>query len=145
MTDAAVPPMPYSADFLAAQRRRLEEEKARVEALIEDESAGLRDWHDGMEGADQHPGDDATATEGMEVDLALIRNARSTLASVEDALHALDRDQYGWDSEAQEWISRERLEALPWARRTIEGQRKIEDRFDYDEDGYTHDADVTSL
>jgi RNA polymerase-binding transcription factor DksA len=116
-----------------------------LEEQVQGERDGLASWHDGMEGYDQHPADDATATEGMEIDLALLDNAESQLLAVTDALAALDRGEYGWDDEAGEWISSERLEALPWARRTIESQRRLEAKHVFDESGYHHDDDVTSL
>jgi RNA polymerase-binding transcription factor DksA len=140
-----VPRCPYDAAFLANQRARLEAIRSRLSSEVDREREGVASWHEDMEGYDQHPADDATATEAMEIDLALLDNAEAQLTAVEDALRALDRDEYGWDDEAGEWIPAARLEALPWARRTIESQRRIEAKHQFDESGYHHDDDVTSL
>ena len=139
------PPCPYDAAFLASQRVKLEVILDRLRSEVDSEREGVASWHEGMEGYDQHPADDATATEAMEIDIALLDNAEAQLGAVEDALRALDRNEYGWDSEAGEWIPAARLEALPWARRTIESQRRLEAKHVFDESGYHHDEDVTSL
>ena len=81
----------------------------------------------------------------QELDVTLIENARYILSEIEDALARLESGAYGWDEEAACWIREERLEALPWAKREIEGQRRLEERVKYREPGYSHDPDVTSI
>ncbi len=142
----AVPSSPYSAEFLDQQKRRLLSDRERVLQDIDTDEAGLKSWHgDDGSGLNQHPADDATALTEQELDVTLIENARYILGEVEDALTRLDDGSYGWDDESECWIREERLEALPWARREIEGQRRLEERVKYREAGYSHDPDVTSI
>lgn len=142
----AVPPSPYSAEFLAAQKARLVEDRQRVLDDIDVDEAVLKSWHgDDGSGLNQHPADDATALTEQELDVTLIENARYILSEIEDALARLESGAYGWDEEAACWIREERLEALPWAKREIEGQRRLEERVKYREPGYSHDPDVTSI
>lgn len=137
---------PYAPEFLATQQRRLEEERDRVLADIDADEAELRRWRgDESSGLNQHQADDATALTEQELDVTLIENARYILSEIEDALARLEGGRYGWDEEAGCWIREERLEALPWARREIEGQRRLEARVRYRDSGYRHDPDITSL
>ena len=138
---------PYYGTFIEGQRLRLEGEHAAVLRGIDAERAELRNWssHDDS-GIDQHMADDATALTEQEMDVTLISNARYILSEIDDALHRLEAGTYGWDDEAVCWIREERLEALPWARREIEGQRRLEDKMKRNSrDSYTIDQDVTSL
>jgi len=144
----AVPatPSPYSPEFLAAQRQRLTRERERVLEDIQIDQTDLRGWHgDDGSGLNQHPADDASVLTEQELDVTLIENARYILGEIEDALARVERGSYGWDDEGQCWIREERLEALPWARREIEGQRRLEDRVKPRDAGYSHDPDLTSL
>ncbi|MFN2115497.1 MAG: TraR/DksA family transcriptional regulator, partial [Anaerolineae bacterium] len=68
------------------------------------------------------------------------------LSEIDHALARIEQGTYGWDEDGECWIREERLQALPWARREIEGQRRIEDRLKRSErDSYRHDPDVKSL
>jgi len=139
-------PNPYGDAFLATQRARLLEERERVLRDIRADEADLKGWNsDESTGLNQHPADDATSLTEQELDITLIENARYLLGEIDDALARWDDGRYGWDEEAEVWIREERLEALPWARREIEGQRRLEERVKFREPGYTHDPDLTSL
>ena len=72
----------------------------------------------------------ASALVGGEVasDGELVAASFSGSGAARDALARLDAGTYGWDDEALCWIREERLQALPWARREIEGQRRFEDK-----------------
>jgi|GEM_PF-2831599 RNA polymerase-binding transcription factor DksA len=138
---------PYSRKFIAAQKKRLQDER---ESLLEDmnaDSEELRAWsnHDDA-GVDQHMADDASALTEQQLDASLIDNARYVLAEIDDALRRIEDGTYGWDEEGECWIREERLKALPWARHEIETQQKIEERMRIsDRDAYTHDPKITSL
>jgi DnaK suppressor protein len=120
---------PYSAAFIEGQRQRLKSERAAVAKGIEGERADLLNWskHDDT-GIDQHMADDATALTEQEMDVTLIDNASYILSEIDEALHRIGDGSYGWDEESCCWIREERLMALPWARREIEGQRRLEDK-----------------
>ena len=142
-----MPESPYNPEFITAQRRRLQEDRARVLAEIDADAADLLSWADGegME-QDQHPADAATALTEQEMDLSLIENSRRILREIDDALARLDDGSYGWDADANVWIREERLEALPWARREIEGQRRLEaEKARTERDRYSHDPDLKAL
>lgn len=141
------PKSPYSAKFVAAQKKRLLEEREGVVEGIDADEEELRSWsaHDDA-GVDQHMADDATALTEQQIDVTLIDNARYILSEIDEALNRIEEGTYGWDLSDECWIREERLQALPWARREIEGQRRIEDKMRYNErDSYTIDPDVTSL
>jgi len=139
---------PYTAGFLAEQRARLQRERDAVSTAMSGHQEEMIDWshHDDV-GVDQHMADDATALTEQELGVSLIDNARYILAEIDDAIRRIDDRTYGWDEESGCWIREERLQALPWARREIEGQRRLEDRLK-DSGGremYTHDDEFTSL
>jgi RNA polymerase-binding transcription factor DksA len=137
---------PYSPKFLERQRQRLRDERAGVLAGIDADEAELRSWKgDDNSGLNQHPADDATALTEQELDITLIDNARYILGEIDDALQRIEDQTYGWDEDGQCWIREERLEALPWARREVAGQRRLEERVRYRDEGYSHDTDLTSL
>lgn len=138
---------PYSAAFLEDQRVRLTAEREAILKGIAGERTELLNWstHDDS-GIDQHMADDATALTEQELDVTLIDNASYIVAEIDEALHRIEHRTYGWDEESRCWIREERLRALPWARREIEGQKRLEDRLRRDNrDSYGFDSDVTSL
>jgi DnaK suppressor protein len=136
---------PYHQQFLSAQTQRLEHERDVVLRAIEAEHEEMRNWSTSDDsGIDQHMADDATALTEQEMDVTLIGNARYILSEIDDALARLGDGTYGWDEESDCWIREERLEALPWARREIEGQRRLEDKMKRTgRGGYSVDRDVT--
>jgi DnaK suppressor protein len=138
---------PYSRDFLDRQRQLLVQERSRVMADIDADAADLRAWADGdAVEQDQHPADAATALTEQALDLSLIENGRYIVREIDDALARLDDGSYGWDDDAEVWIREERLEALPWARREVEGQRRVEAEHNRSaRDSYSHDPDITTL
>jgi DnaK suppressor protein len=137
---------PYTPEFLAAQRQRLLDERAKVVAEMVADTGDLLDWSsaESVE-LDGHPGDEATALTEQEMSLTLLQNSRYVLSEVDDALDRLGTGTYGWDEAAGVWIRAERLAVLPWARREVEGQRRLEDQVKIDRDRYSHDTDITTL
>jgi RNA polymerase-binding transcription factor DksA len=136
----------YDAAFLAAQRNRLHEERARLLSNIGAEEADLLSWQgDENSGVNQHPADDASALTEQEMDVTLIGNARYILSEIDEALARISDGTYGWDDEAGAWIREERLRALPWARREVQTQTRLEQRLRHHSSGYSHDTGVTSI
>jgi DnaK suppressor protein len=137
---------PYRPEFIAAQRARLLQERAKVEAEIDADAEELLAWSAvGSVEMDLHPGDEATALTEQELDLSLLQNSRYILREIDDALARMDAGTYGWDEDSAGWIREERLQALPWARREVEGQRRLEEQDRPGRDGYSHDPDVTAF
>lgn len=108
-------------------RNRLEEEKARVEGLIntikdelgdEGESGQLSELAD----YDQHPADTATETFEREKDVSILEQLEQELEEVQAALERIDNGTYGIDEVTGKPIAPERLEAFPTARTNVDTQ-----------------------
>jgi RNA polymerase-binding transcription factor DksA len=107
-----------------AARNRLETEKDRVGGLI----SSLREEGLDVEAADQvgdlthvsHAAEQGSDTFEREKDMAILEQLERDLAEIEAALQRLDEGTYGIDEVSGEPIPRERLEAYPAARTSIE-------------------------
>jgi DnaK suppressor protein len=71
-------------------------------------------------------GDVGSELANREVDIALENNVQQRIQDVEAALERLDNGTYGICVDCGQPIMRERLEALPWADRCINCQRREE-------------------
>jgi RNA polymerase-binding protein DksA len=113
-------------------RTRLETERDRVrgaiEFLQEDNSHSLEDetGEINASGADNHPGDTASATYDRELELGLEEGAEDLLAKIEAALKRIDDGTYGTCASCGQPIGEERLEAMPWATLCIDDKRREE-------------------
>jgi RNA polymerase-binding protein DksA len=76
--------------------------------------------------ADQHPADTATETVDREIDYTLEEHDERLLAEIDAALKRIDNGTYGICVNCGAEISRERLEAMPWATLCIDCKRKEE-------------------
>jgi DnaK suppressor protein len=99
-------------------RQRLSEERARVEA----ELAGLGD--PAASDDPQDFGDQGVELDQAVVDEALREQLQETLEAIERAEGRLDEGTYGVSIVSGEPIPDERLEALPWAERTVEEEER---------------------
>jgi len=75
-----------------------------------------------------HPADLATANYDTEVGLELLENEAQILKEIDDALARIDKGTYGICENCHREISRERLEAVPYARYCIRCARKFQDQ-----------------
>jgi RNA polymerase-binding protein DksA len=113
-------------------RTQLETERDRVrgaiEFLQEDNSHSLEDetGEINASGADNHPGDTASATYDRELELGLEEGAEDLLAKIEAALKRIDDGTYGICENCGQPIGEERLEAMPWATLCIDDKRREE-------------------
>jgi RNA polymerase-binding transcription factor DksA len=113
-------------------RRRLEEERARLEGVKEtfadehltDESEG--EAVSELSSIDQHQADLGTETFEREKDFSILEQVDAELADVEHALHRLDDGTYGTCEVDGKPIPEARLEALPAARFCLEHQSEAE-------------------
>jgi DnaK suppressor protein len=103
---------------------------ARERARAERELAGLTDDADGGElsHVDQHLADGGTELFERERDAGLAEQLREELAAIERAEQRLADGSYGRSVESGEPIPDGRLEAVPWAERTVEEQAAHERR-----------------
>ena len=114
----------FDAKFLTAQRALLLEEKASLigqAVRLEDEALALiTEQEMGDVQFDDEGGEGDTMVVERERDLALSAQARQTVADIEAALQRLIVGTYGYSIESGRPISRERLEAIPWATVLVE-------------------------
>jgi RNA polymerase-binding transcription factor DksA len=112
-------------------RKRLQDEKSRVEGLIrnlKDElgDEGENDTLSELSDYDQHPADTASETFEREKDVSILERLEDELAELQAALERIDAGTYGIDEVTGEPIAPERLEAVPTARRNIDIERRRE-------------------
>jgi RNA polymerase-binding transcription factor DksA len=109
-------------------RRRVETEKQRVEALIDDLRGELGDESESeqlseLSAYDQHPADTATETFEREKDLSILDQLEAELTELQAALERIDAGTYGVDEVTGEPIPDERLDAIPAARTNVDTER----------------------
>ena len=105
-----------ATELLQAQRSRIEQALAELEPSDGDELSDL----------DQHMADDATELFEEERDAGLAERLREELAAVERAEQRLMLGTYGLSVESGDPIPDDRLEAVPWAERTVEEQSRYD-------------------
>ncbi len=104
-------------------RELLSRERARIEASIE----GLERGEDEeLSQVDQHPADSGTELFQRESDEGLAVRLREELAAIERAEARVEEGTYGTSVESGEPIPDARLEAMPWAERTVAEQERLD-------------------
>ena len=73
-----------------------------------------------------HPADLGTENFDEELDLALVENQEQLLADINDALARIERGTYGRCENCHRKISKERLEAVPYARYCLRCAKRLE-------------------
>jgi len=115
---------------LAYWRRRLEEERARLEGELTEMEREVAESADPLDptrgGVGNHFADDATEMEQQETALSLRRNAERLLGQVTHALDRVDAGTYGFCERCGKPIPLERLEARPYATLCVEDQAREE-------------------
>ena len=105
-----------AAERLQAERSRIEQALAELGPGDDDELSDL----------DQHMADDASELFEEELDAGLAEKLREELAAIERAEERLMSGTYGLSVETGEPIPDDRLEAVPWAERTVEEQARYD-------------------
>jgi RNA polymerase-binding transcription factor len=105
-----------ATELLAAEHSRIEQALAELAPGDGEELSHV----------DQHVADDASELFEQERDAGLIERLRDDLAAVERAEQRLMQGTYGLSVESGEPIPDERLEAVPWAERTVEEQERYD-------------------
>ena len=113
-------------------RKRVLEEKARVEGLIHNLKDELGDGSENdqlseLSDYDQHPADTASETFEREKEVSILERLEEELAEIQAALERIDAGTYGVDEVTGEPIADERLEAVPTARTNVENDSQLED------------------
>ncbi len=107
---------------LAKARDLLASERARIEAALVDAAKPEGD----EEAAAYDSGDVASELLGTEIDVGVEASLREELAAIERAEGRLAEGSYGLSVESGEPIPDARLQAVPWAERTVEEQARLE-------------------
>jgi DnaK suppressor protein len=107
----------------ARARTLLERERSRIEAEIEHHLGRSEDSE--LSDVDQHMADDATNLYEDELDEGIVEQLREQLAAIERAEKRLQDGTYGKSIDSGEPIPDARLEAVPWAERTVEEQARL--------------------
>ncbi len=105
-------------------RELLERERERVVNELQE----LRAERGGGElsSVDQHTADAGTELFEEERDQSFIYRLQEDLEAIERAFERVENGTYGISVESGEPIPDERLEAIPWADRTVEEQARLE-------------------
>ena len=114
----------------AKARRRLEEERTRLEGIRDDlqreQEEATSETSGELSSFDQHPGDSGTETFEMEKNVSLLEQVEYELTEIEAAFHRLERGEYGICQADGRPIGDARLDALPATRFCVEDQAKAE-------------------
>jgi DnaK suppressor protein len=102
---------------------RLQAERSRIEQALAELEPGPPDE---LSHVDQHVADEASELFDEERDAGLAERLREELAAVERAEQRLMLGTYGLSVESGEPIPDDRLEAIPWAERTVEEQSRYD-------------------
>lgn len=93
---------------------------------IQRELAGLgRGDDDELSHVDQHLADEGTELYENERDEGIAMRLREELAAIDRAERRLEEGTYGVSVQSGEPIPDARLEAIPWAERTVEEQARL--------------------
>ena len=114
----------------ATARRRLEEERTRLQGIRDDlqreRAEATSDTGDELSSFDQHPGDAGTETFELARNVSLLEQVENELEEIEAAFGRLERGEYGRCQACGRPIGDERLDAMPAARFCVEDQAKAE-------------------
>jgi DnaK suppressor protein len=102
-------------DLLTRERTRIERELADLTRTSDDDDEQLSH-------VDQHPADEGTELFQRERDDGVAEELRDDLAAIARAEARLHDGSYGRSIESGDPIPDGRLEAIPWAERTVEEQ-----------------------
>jgi DnaK suppressor protein len=100
----------------------LQRERTRIERALRELRHTTGD--DELSHVDQHPADAGSELFESERDAGITEQLREELAAVERAERRLAGGRYGLSIESGQPIPDQRLEAMPWAERTVEEQAR---------------------
>ena len=107
-------------------RELLTGERERVERELEELRRRGRSGDGELSGVDQHTADVGSELFDEERDQSLVERLERDLEAIERAFRRLDEGTYGVSVDSGKPIPDERLEAMPWADRTVDEQSRIE-------------------
>jgi DnaK suppressor protein len=119
----------HSPAFIAKQKAKLEE----LRDTLLDQMADVA--HDSLRAASengggaafgQHMGDAGSEAYERDFALSLLSQEQDSLYEINEALRRIEMGTYGMCEKSGKPIPKERLEAIPWARYTVECQKSLE-------------------
>lgn len=109
-------------------RELLTRERARIERELTNLTGGGSGEEEELSHVDQHLADDGTELFERERDDGVAEELREDLAAIARAERRLEEGTYGRSIESGAPIPDGRLEAIPWAERTVEEQSAYDRR-----------------
>jgi DnaK suppressor protein len=103
-------------ELLARERERIQRDLAELAPVDDGELSDV----------DQHLGDEGSELFESERDAGIAEQLRDELAAIDRAEQRLAEGKYGVSIESGQPIPDDRLEAMPWAERTVEEQARYE-------------------
>jgi DnaK suppressor protein len=120
----------FTPKFLEAQKRKLIAERDRLQTelrVIDQELIRLgQSQSDEGAGVGNHMADEGSDAQEQETDLTVRANIEVMLGEIQHALTKFETKTYGICEDTNEPIAVARLEALPYARYTVQAQEKRE-------------------
>lgn len=109
-----------AASTLERFHKRLEQERAELEALLEEQREELEEARLAQASSDRSAepanAESGSAAAEFETAMSMVRNLEQVLTQIEDALDRIDQGTYGICVECGKPIPVERLDALPYTR-----------------------------
>ena len=115
-----------SKEELSYFKERLLRMKEEVSQMAENNQPLFFEDYGELTSYDNHFADSATQLEEREKQKVLIDTANNLLEEVNEALERIDNGTYGVCVDTGKDIPFERLKALPYAKRTVEAQKELE-------------------
>ena len=98
-----------------------------LHARLRDQMSGLaKESQSQMESYSLHMGDSGTDNFDRDFALSLLSSDQDAIYEIEEALKRIEKDTYGICELTSKPIPKARLEAIPWARFTVEAQAQLE-------------------
>ena len=117
-------------EFIAQQKRRLQELKAEFERVRDGLGEDARFRAEEEEDFTQHDsGDMSQSLFTREVDATVEQQVERRVQAVERALQKIEEGTYGFSDDSGEPIPKGRLEAIPEAIRTVEEQERYRETY----------------
>jgi RNA polymerase-binding transcription factor DksA len=120
----------FSPEFLETQKQKLIAERDRLQSelrVIDQELIRLgQSQSDEGAGVGNHMADEGSDAQEQETDFTVRANIEVMLGEVQHALTKFETNTYGICEDTNEPIAVARLEALPYARYTVQAQEKRE-------------------
>lgn len=129
--DAPVNNTPYNDEELEHFKNLLLEERKEAKENADQMKDSIQDQRDSdsdeFSSRDHHPGDIGSDEQEKEADYILRERSRQKIDEIDAALKRIENKTYGICEDTGKKIQKERLEAMPYTRYSMEASKKDED------------------